>query len=212
VQSALDGKLNTNGNAVGLVSGAKVDTMTITNLTTEGSQTMNGTANLAPNQTASSGSSLMTRDLADARYKKIFILRPSDIAAFGNTGTMQRDFPGGAQMTAGRLSANNDAASFWLSPPPAGQTQLVIRSWIVTTNSGALASEIQVLDLPMSGARSIKASNIVNHGSSATGTNINILTNTINVTVSGQVQGLSWVWTTNTVGAVWFTYAEGWWQ
>ena len=68
VQSALDGKLPTNGNAVGLVSGAQVGTMTITNLTTEGSQTLNGTANLAPNQTASSTSSLLTRSLGDARY------------------------------------------------------------------------------------------------------------------------------------------------
>jgi hypothetical protein len=71
VQTALDGKLATNGvaqSASNLVSGAQVGTLTITNLTTEGSQTMNGTANLAPNQTASSGSSLMTRDLGDTRY------------------------------------------------------------------------------------------------------------------------------------------------
>lgn len=73
-QSALDGKLATNGvaqssvTASNLVSGAQVNTMTITNLTTEGSQTMNGTANLAPNQTASSASSLLTRGLGDARY------------------------------------------------------------------------------------------------------------------------------------------------
>jgi hypothetical protein len=33
-----------------------------------GNATLNGTANLAPSQTASSGASLMTRDLSDARY------------------------------------------------------------------------------------------------------------------------------------------------
>lgn len=36
--------------------------------TFSGNVTLNGTANTAPNQTAASGSSLMTRDLGDARY------------------------------------------------------------------------------------------------------------------------------------------------
>jgi hypothetical protein len=35
-------------------------------------QTLNGTNNVAPNQTAASGSSVMTRDLGDGRYAKIF--------------------------------------------------------------------------------------------------------------------------------------------
>jgi hypothetical protein len=177
-----------------------------------GNVTLNGTANLAPNQTAASGSSLLTRDLADDRYRKVFSLRPSDIAAFGATAAMQRDFPGGGQMVAARFSAANDAASFWLTPPPAGKTQLVVRAWVLTTNSGVLASALQVGDLPVSGGRTISVSNIFDHGTSAVGTNLNIITNTVNVTVSGQVQGLSWVWLTNTTGAIWFTYGEGWWQ
>jgi hypothetical protein len=41
-------------------------------LTATGNVTMSGTANTAPSQTASSGSSLMTRDLSDARYGNIF--------------------------------------------------------------------------------------------------------------------------------------------
>ena len=36
-------------------------------------QTLNGTNNTAPNQTAASGSSLMTRDLGDARYRVIHV-------------------------------------------------------------------------------------------------------------------------------------------
>lgn len=38
--------------------------------------TLNGTANTAPNQTAASGSSLMTRDLGDARYSLVSYLNP----------------------------------------------------------------------------------------------------------------------------------------
>jgi hypothetical protein len=39
-----------------------------TNVTVNGNATLNGVDNLAPSQTASSGSSLMTRDLSDDRY------------------------------------------------------------------------------------------------------------------------------------------------
>jgi len=38
-------------------------------------QTLDGTNNVAPNQTAASGSSLMTRDLADARYPQLGLSR-----------------------------------------------------------------------------------------------------------------------------------------
>jgi hypothetical protein len=44
-----------------------VDYVGKTGGTFTGNLTLNGTANVAPNQTASSGSSLMTRDLADTR-------------------------------------------------------------------------------------------------------------------------------------------------
>jgi hypothetical protein len=208
-------KVSTNhtGNVTITGNGTLNGSLTVSNgLTVGGNSTLNGTANLAPNQTAASGSSLLTRDLADERYKKVFALRPSDIAAFGATAAMQRDFPGGGQMAAARFSAISDAASFWLTPPPAGKTQLVVRAWVLTTNSGVLASALQVGDLPVSGGRTISVSNIFDHGTSAVGTNLNIITNTINVTVSGQVQGLSWVWLTNTTGSIWFTYGEGWWQ
>ena len=53
-----------------------------------GNVTLNGTANTAPNQTAASGSSLMTRDLGDARY--------------GIDGNM-------VAMTGGRSAANKQA-------------------------------------------------------------------------------------------------------
>jgi hypothetical protein len=42
--------------------------------TFSGNLTLNGTANTAPNQTAASGSSLMTRDLGDDRYSLSIIL------------------------------------------------------------------------------------------------------------------------------------------
>jgi hypothetical protein len=47
-----------------------------------GNVTMNGTASVAPNQTASSGSSLMTRNLSDARYLQL------GLAALTNTSNV----------------------------------------------------------------------------------------------------------------------------
>jgi hypothetical protein len=59
----------------GTVITGRTNTLTFTNpatfsgtLTATGNVTMSGTANTAPLQTASSGSSLMTRELSDARY------------------------------------------------------------------------------------------------------------------------------------------------
>jgi hypothetical protein len=83
VQSALDGKVTTNAalDRLGVNDGSGLTHIPLTGLqvvpltnnhasavTLGGNVTLNGTANLAPNQTAASGSSLMTRDLGDARY------------------------------------------------------------------------------------------------------------------------------------------------
>jgi hypothetical protein len=53
----------------GKLDDAGISTSTANTFTAD--QTFSGTANTAPNQTAASGSSLMTRDLGDARYSSI---------------------------------------------------------------------------------------------------------------------------------------------
>jgi hypothetical protein len=70
------------------------------------SQTLNGTANVAPNQTAASDGSLMTRDLVDAN--PLFALcnvRALGAYAFGNSGTGSGTFEnyvrGGASINSG---------------------------------------------------------------------------------------------------------------
>ena len=53
-------------------------------------QTFNGTNNVAPNQTAASGSSLMTRDLGDARYGgQTFVAVASNVAMTQNNTTLE---------------------------------------------------------------------------------------------------------------------------
>jgi hypothetical protein len=53
----------------GKLDDAGISTSTANTFTAD--QTFSGTANTAPNQTAASGSSIMTRDLGDARYSSI---------------------------------------------------------------------------------------------------------------------------------------------
>jgi Collagen triple helix repeat (20 copies) len=56
-------------------------------------QTLNGTNNVAPNQTAASGSSIMTRDLVDARWSKWF--NSSELVHYNNTtGPLLNTAPG----------------------------------------------------------------------------------------------------------------------
>jgi hypothetical protein len=55
--------------------------------TFSGNLTLNGTANTAPNQTAASGSSLMTRDLSDARYASALITASSTATISRNSTT-----------------------------------------------------------------------------------------------------------------------------
>jgi hypothetical protein len=75
-------------------------------------QTLNGTNNVAPNQTAASGSSLITRDLGDARF---FNLRNPNVVLFGSMwsgGNVSTS--GGAASTLGsyaRASANSGAGN-----------------------------------------------------------------------------------------------------
>jgi hypothetical protein len=53
----------------------------------DGNVTLNGTANIAPNQTASAGASVMTRDLGDARYpRKTNVIMYPWVSAWGSSG------------------------------------------------------------------------------------------------------------------------------
>jgi len=58
-------------------------------------QTLDGTNNVAPNQTAASGSSLLTRDLGDARYGQTFLARTTATQTVSNNTTMQASTQGG---------------------------------------------------------------------------------------------------------------------
>jgi hypothetical protein len=126
VQSALDGKLNTNGNAVGLVSGAKVETMTITNLTTEGSQTMNGTANSAPNQTAEQGHHLLTRSLGDARYRELAFHLPNRLSRLSGAAQQTEGPPPQYAESAIRCVTNSDSYIVWQIPTTGNYTSAVV--------------------------------------------------------------------------------------
>ena len=70
------------------------DNVTFSNITASGTlgvtgnATFSGTANLAPSQTADSGSSLMTRDLSDVRYGNFQYLKmATDISSVTNAGS-----------------------------------------------------------------------------------------------------------------------------
>jgi hypothetical protein len=138
VQSALDGKLNTNGvaqSSSNLVSGAQVGTLTITNLTTEGSQTMNGTANLAPNQTASSASSLMTRSLGDARWTDtIYFHLPTQV------GDVTIQSPGSEPFLRSLRFGTNSGSAIWFVPTAqilSGKSNFVVTAWVSTEAAGS---------------------------------------------------------------------------
>jgi hypothetical protein len=66
-----------------VLNGATANAGSVTfSVGSSGNVTMSGTASVAPNQTASSGSSLMTRDLSDARYLQL------GLAALTNTSNV----------------------------------------------------------------------------------------------------------------------------
>lgn len=80
-------------------------------------QTLNGTNNVAPNQTAASGSSLMTRDLVDARSG--FLAEGLSIIPVGGLGS-------GYSTVVGSGSATNDARGMRVQTT-AGNSSVVVR-------------------------------------------------------------------------------------
>jgi hypothetical protein len=85
-------------------------------LTATGNITMSGTANTAPNQTAASGSSLMTRDLSDARYGGRTVLYLTNFVSVTNSTTpvdtpLSVALPVGNYLVRSALFAENAAAA-----------------------------------------------------------------------------------------------------
>jgi hypothetical protein len=68
---------------------SQLDSPTFAGLTTTGNVTMSGTANTAPNQAAASGSSIMTRDLGDARYGQTLYASASGVQLTTNNTTLE---------------------------------------------------------------------------------------------------------------------------
>jgi hypothetical protein len=88
--------------AADLTTGTLADARLSTNVplldaanTFSANQTLDGTNNVAPNQTAASGASLLTRDLGDARYGQVFIARTTATQTVTNNTTMQASTQGG---------------------------------------------------------------------------------------------------------------------
>ena len=73
----------TNGQVVVATNIVWTNNVTFSNLAASGNVTMSGTANTAPNQTAASGASVMTRDLGDDRYY-VFATRPTNVLIYSN--------------------------------------------------------------------------------------------------------------------------------
>lgn len=105
--------------------------------TFSGNVTMNGTANTAPNQTAASGSSLMTRDLGDARYPLISESAPPIATISTFTATSTTNASGGfvanytnyLQCRAAASTAGS-ASTVRISPPAVGGSAAGSASYI----------------------------------------------------------------------------------
>jgi hypothetical protein len=138
----------TAGNALSLVSGAQVNTMTITNLTTEGSQTMNGTANVAPNQTAGSTSSLLTLGLSRTDRTWVQISTPNTVAqgnsvitnysaVSGYTGTVWFADTGAGTISNGLAETFNARVTFGIGQGSAGEWNFNL---LINSTTNVLAS------------------------------------------------------------------------
>jgi hypothetical protein len=162
---------------------------------------LGGTANTAPSQTASSGSSLMTRDLSDARYGESVRAGVSGVALTTNNTTLE-DIAGLSislgvglhQITtqvffqANAAAGSKMAMTFSGSGTPSGQRQTITTSLVQAVAIGSFAST------------SSATADLVNH----------FRIYTINVTAAGtlQVQGAQNVAGSNSITATGFLKAE----
>jgi hypothetical protein len=171
----------------------------------DGNVTLNGTANLAPNQTAAAGSSLMTRGLGDARYIRS-ILDPA--AAFlANTALV--DSPVGTFNYCVRLSTLNGRVAFYLPEPPFSATNAVILTRWMATNAVPYSLQVRFGVQNSTNYSAISAfTNVI--GTAEAGTNAWVLTNSLPWTAGNLVTTLDIAQKTNTT--YFFLGGEVYWQ
>jgi hypothetical protein len=201
------GKVTTNatfsqlsvGNGSGLtnIPLAALQTVPLTNnhtsaVTLGGNLTVNGTANIAPNQTASSGASVMTRDLGDARYVRS-ILDPA--AAFlANTSLI--DSPVGTQNYCVRLSTFNGRVGFYVPEPPFSATNTVILTRWMATNAVPYSLQVRFSVQSSTNSQISAFTNVT--GTAGAGTNAWVLTNSLPWTAGNLCTTLDIAQKTNT--------------
>jgi hypothetical protein len=128
-----------------------VDSTFLSNVTVSGNATLNGVGNTAPSQTASSGSSLMTRELSDARYSFSRWYSAADLLYLEDTsgfGTIIRGNDVGWSPLRASMVVVPDAATKYNLPIDyrvGGQVR-VVSYWTdrVLTNSGGTNADIAV--------------------------------------------------------------------
>jgi hypothetical protein len=132
----------------GTVITGRTNTLTFTNpatfsgtLTATGNVTMSGTANTAPLQTASSGASLMTRDLLPAATGN----EPSFGPTFSFSAATTNSATAGARLVAG-VSAQTGSSTNGRSCAAIGES-----FWALSSFSGALMPANKAIDLYLHG-------------------------------------------------------------
>jgi hypothetical protein len=127
-----------------------------TNVTVSGNATLNGSDNLAPQQAASSGSSLMTRGLSDARYSFSRWYGAGDLLYLANTATVITDISRGTDTGFSpigniMLGVSDTTTKFNLPVDwRVAGTVKVVSYWSdrVLTNSGGTNADIAVWSTP----------------------------------------------------------------
>jgi hypothetical protein len=109
-------------------------------LTATGNATLNGVGNTAPSQTASSGSSLMTRDLGDDRYRIFYVPlvhAQTSTAANGSTWNLRPFHSADAVFSAPPWARNVRVylSTAFTNAPITNNFTAVITAYQITTNS-----------------------------------------------------------------------------
>jgi hypothetical protein len=158
-----------------------------------GNVTLNGTANLAPNQSAASEASLMTRGLGDARYIRS-ILNPS--AAF-LLNTSLIDSPLGTLNHCVRLSTLNGRVGFYLPEPPFSATNTIIVTRWLSTNAVPYSLQVRFsFQNSTTNSMILAFTNVT--GTAEAGTTAWVLTNSLPWTAGNLVTTLDIAQKTNT--------------
>jgi hypothetical protein len=166
-----------------------------------GNATLNGTANLAPSQTASSGSSLMTRDLSDARYGEAVRAGVSGVALTTNNTTLE-DIAGLSIPLA--VGLHQITTQVFFSANAAAGSKMAMTFDGTGTPSG------QRQTITTSVAQAVAMSSFGSTSSATASEVAHVRIYTINVTAAGtlQVQGAQNVAGNNSITATGFLKAE----